>query len=179
LHGRCQGEVLQVNGHHTTCPAAAAAACAWQVGNSDIYGALIALTDVYTKEVQGAYHDALNLHIVAFVMCCALGIIYLAFILRPTVASNTQESRRVAELLATLPPEFSVEALLQDALNIRDATAVKAPTGTHVGSGRDAGNSNDLQVKGRNGSVLSDSSVPMLGARGSFEQPARKPVLPV
>ncbi len=64
------------------------------------------------------YTRVLDLHIVALVVCCALGAIFLLFVLRPNLARVSAESKRVAELLSQLPPEMDVERMLMDAVKI-------------------------------------------------------------
>ncbi len=51
-------------------------------------------------QVKAVYNQALTLHIVALAMCCVLGVIFVFFILLPTVRRIAHERRRVAELLS-------------------------------------------------------------------------------
>ncbi len=68
---------------------------------------------------QSVYNGVLVLHVVALVLCCGLGLLYLLLILRPTCASNLAESKRTAELLSLLPQDVDVTAALQLALQVR------------------------------------------------------------
>jgi hypothetical protein len=96
-----------------------------QIGSVDIHDGLNTLTDTYTKAVQASYHQALSLHIAALAVCGAVAFVYIAVIMLPTVLDSLHESRRVAELLAGLPSEFSAETLLQDALRPQSNTQIQ------------------------------------------------------
>jgi hypothetical protein len=71
-------------------------------------------------------------HIVLLLLSCiALGA-FVVLLLRPFLGALGKESRRVAELLAQLPGEMDVEALVEDTW----AAAMKVRGGGRGGEGR-------------------------------------------
>ncbi|KAJ9529670.1 hypothetical protein QJQ45_014402 [Haematococcus lacustris] len=86
------------------------------VGNADVTGGLMLLSDNYDEYVQSVYREIITLHIVTMVVCLTICALFLLFILRPYTATITSEGRRVAELLSSLPAELEVETLVSGAL---------------------------------------------------------------
>jgi hypothetical protein len=78
--------------------------------------------------MQAVYQSALTLHVVALVVCVALGLMFIVTIMNPSVKRTMQESRRVAELLTCLPSDMNVEVYVNQALGIADAIAPNADT---------------------------------------------------
>jgi hypothetical protein len=52
------------------------------------------------------------LQIIQLVMCCFLTFGFIVFMVRPYLGEVWAETRRVAELLASLPSEISVNAIV-------------------------------------------------------------------
>ncbi|KAL6757714.1 hypothetical protein V8C86DRAFT_1619603 [Haematococcus lacustris] len=88
----------------------------YEVGNADVTGGLMLLSDNYDEYVQLVYREIITLHIVTMVVCLTICALFLLFILRPYTATITSEGRRVAELLSSLPAELEVETLVSGAL---------------------------------------------------------------
>ena len=65
------------------------------------------------------YQHAILLHIVTLVMVFVVCLGFLLFILRPYTKRVQAESKRIAELLSSLPAEFDAEVLVLGALKIR------------------------------------------------------------
>lgn len=70
---------------------------------------------------QSMYQKALVLHVIALVLVISLGAIFVVFVLRPAHARVVAESRRVAQLLSALPPEYDIEGMLGSTLLVRSS----------------------------------------------------------
>jgi hypothetical protein len=78
--------------------------------------------------LQGMYEQALQLHVAALALVISLSAVFLLFILRPAYLSGLAESKRIAQLLATLPPEYDIEGLLASTLNISSSSPLDPQT---------------------------------------------------
>jgi hypothetical protein len=67
---------------------------------------------VYKYELQGTYRQVYTLHILTLVLCLALSIWHLVFVIRPAHSAAMAEHKRVAHLLSTVPQEHNVEGML-------------------------------------------------------------------
>ncbi|GFH06388.1 PAS domain-containing protein, partial [Haematococcus lacustris] len=75
--------------------------------------------------VKGMYENTTMLHVVQFVLSVLLAGAFYIFMLRPFLRETSSESRRIAELLAQLPPELEVEGLVVKAIaSVGPATAL-------------------------------------------------------
>lgn len=84
----------------------------WSTGQSDVEGGVVKLNNFYYNHVVGGYAVTKVLHTVLFAMSWVLAAVYVMGILLPFLRVTLAENRRVAELLASLPPDVDVEGLL-------------------------------------------------------------------
>ncbi|GFH07328.1 uncharacterized protein HaLaN_02113, partial [Haematococcus lacustris] len=88
----------------------------YTVNEADLEGGMVALNAAFLAMVKGMYENTTMLHVVQFVLSVLLAGAFYIFMLRPFLRETSSESRRIAELLAQLPPELEVEGLVVKAI---------------------------------------------------------------
>jgi hypothetical protein len=73
--------------------------------------------------LQGIYRQVYALHILTLVLCLALSIWHLVFVIRPAHSAVMAEHKRVAHLLSALPQDHDVEGMLACTLLVSSAKA--------------------------------------------------------
>ncbi|KAJ9513585.1 hypothetical protein QJQ45_006101 [Haematococcus lacustris] len=100
----------------------------YTVNEADLEGGMVALNAAFLAMVKGMYENTTMLHVVQFVLSVLLAGAFYIFMLRPFLRETSSESRRIAELLAQLPPELEVEGLVVKAIaSVGPATALGGP----------------------------------------------------
>ncbi|KAJ9513708.1 hypothetical protein QJQ45_015466 [Haematococcus lacustris] len=116
------------------------ASCTYTVNEADLEGGMVALNAAFLAMVKGMYENTTMLHVVQFVLSVLLAGAFYIFMLRPFLRETSSESRRIAELLAQLPPELEVEGLVVKAIaSVGPATALGGPMLSSLPGGPDLG----------------------------------------
>ena len=101
----------------------------FEIGQAEIEGGIVRLRSVYLAELNNLYEESILLQIIQLVIAVVLATLYVVIMVLPFVRDAWVETRRIAELLAQLPPEIDVESLVA-----RTMTTAKKVTAQRAGS---------------------------------------------
>jgi hypothetical protein len=101
----------------------------FEIGQAEIEGGIILLRNSYLNVLNNLYNQCLLLQIIQLVIAVVLAALYIIIMVLPFVRDAWVETRRIAELLAQLPPEIDVESLVS-----RTMTTAKKVTAQRAGS---------------------------------------------
>ena len=101
----------------------------FEIGQAEIEGGIILLRNSYLNVLNNLYNQCLLLQIIQLVIAVVLAALYVIIMVLPFVRDAWVETRRIAELLAQLPPEIDVESLVS-----RTMTTAKKVTAQRAGS---------------------------------------------
>ena len=101
----------------------------FEIGQAEIEGGIVRLRSVYLAELNNLYEESILLQIIQLVIAVVLATLYVVIMVLPFVRDAWVETRRIAKLLAQLPPEIDVESLVA-----RTMTTAKKVTAQRAGS---------------------------------------------